>query len=289
MADINPSQDYDVIHTLTFAAGSGTCNIRLYRGSYSAYTGTVYYRAGTSGEWTELNVSGTGTTFPVSSTTMQIGHDHNKSGNDYMTASFYGQATNLTGITISQKAVFSGTMGNYFMYLYANGCTALTSLAVPDTSELTSVGNDFLFRYAYGCTALTSLAVPDTSGLASVGYDFMTSYVDGCTALTRLAVPDTSELNIVGDRFMAYYTDYCSSLLRLELPAAGWFVEHNIDWSVPSGRLNHLKGYVKNSTDETAWKALTASDKTLYLNYVRSEDDVILEGGSANIFLGCNF
>jgi hypothetical protein len=183
---------------------------------------------------------------------MQIGHDNNKSGNDYMTASFYGQATNLIGIAISQKAVFSGTMGNHFMYNYASYCYSLTSLAVPDTSGLTSVGTYFMTYYASNCSSLTSLAVPDTSGL-----------------------------NSVSDSFMGYYAYGCSSLLRLELPAAGWFVGHNIDWSVPSDRLNYLKGYVTNSTDQTAWKALTASGKTLYLNYVRSENDVVLEGGSS--------
>ena len=41
MATINDSQDYDIIQTLTFAEASGTCAIRLYRGSGSAYTGTV--------------------------------------------------------------------------------------------------------------------------------------------------------------------------------------------------------------------------------------------------------
>jgi hypothetical protein len=49
--------------------------------------------------------------------------------------------------------------------------------------------------------------------------------------------------------------------------------------------LNYLKGYVTNSTDQTAWKALTASGKTLYLNYVRSEDDVILEATGTNMQL----
>ena len=29
MATINPAQDYDMIQTLTFAAASGTCKIRL--------------------------------------------------------------------------------------------------------------------------------------------------------------------------------------------------------------------------------------------------------------------
>ena len=115
MASIDASQDYDMIQTLTFASGSGTCNIRLYRGTYEGYeySGTVYYRAGTSGSWTTLSVSGDSTTFPVSDTTMQVAHDWNKSGDDYMTCSFYGQSTNLTGIAMSQKAVLSGDIGKY--------------------------------------------------------------------------------------------------------------------------------------------------------------------------------
>lgn len=364
VATIVPGQDYDMIHTLTFAAGSGTCKIRLYRGSSSEYSGTVYYRSGTSGEWTQLAVSGTGTTFPVSDTTMQVGHDHNKSGNDYMTVSFYGQAANLTGITISQKAVFSGTMGNYFMALYANGCSSVTSLDIPDTSGLTGTGSHFLYVYAGSCPSITSLGVPDTSGLTgSAGNDFMAYYANECWdlqsliapdtsgftsagdnfmlcfcnncydltsltapdtgnmtsagiyfvahytgstslvsldapdtsnlitvghhflyafsnnngSITSLGIPDTSSLTSTGTYFMNYYADVNNSLLRLELPAAGWFVGHDISWYVPSGRLGYLKGYVKNSTDLTAWRALTASGKTLYINYIRSESDVLLD------------
>ena len=130
MATINPNQDYDIIHTLTFAEASGTCPIRLYRGSSSAYTGTVYYRARTSGDWTTLSVSGTATTFPVTSTTMQVAHNWNKSGNNYMTPSFR-DATNITSIAISQKSSLTGAMGNYFMVYYARGCSSLTELLLP--------------------------------------------------------------------------------------------------------------------------------------------------------------
>jgi len=336
MASINPTQDYDAIHTLTFSSASGTCNIRLYRGSSSAYTGTVYYRAGTSGAWTSLSVSGTSTTFPVTSTTMQVAHDWNKSGKNYMTPSFYNQTTNLTDISISQKAVLSGTVGNYFMYYYAYGCTFLTSLDVPDTSGITSVGTDFMYfyagnctsltsldvpdtsgfisvgnhfmrYYASGCSNLTSLSVPDTSGLTSVGDSFMSAYASGCSKLTSLSVPDTSGLTSVGDffmycyayncanltslgvpdtsgltsvgiNFMSAYASGCSKLISLVLPAVGWFATHDIDWSVPSGRLGYLKGYANNVTDRDNWRALTTSTSpnTLYINYIRSADDVIL-------------
>ena len=123
MAVINPAQEYDIIHTLTFAEASGDCPIWLYRGSTSAYSGTVYYRAGTSGDWTSLSVSGTDTTFPVTSLTMQIAHNWNKSDNNYMTPSFW-DATNITSIAISQKSFLTGTMGTYFMYYYARNCSS---------------------------------------------------------------------------------------------------------------------------------------------------------------------
>lgn len=130
MATINPNQDYDIIHTLTFAEASGNCPIRLYQGAYSAISGTVYYRAGTSGTWTSLSVSGTATTFPITDTTMQVAHGWNKSGSNYMTPSFRN-ATNITGIAISQKSALTGAMGNYFMYSYAYDCSSLIELMLP--------------------------------------------------------------------------------------------------------------------------------------------------------------
>jgi acyl-coenzyme A thioesterase PaaI-like protein len=210
-------QTFDIIHTLTFAAASGDCPIRLYRGSISATSGTVYYRAGTSGGWTSLSVSGTDTTFPVTSLTMQIAHNWDKSGDNYMTPSFRG-ATNITSIAISQKSSLTGAMGTYFMYYYAYGCSSLTSLAVPDTSGLTSVGTYFMYSYASDCSSLTSLAVPDTSGLTSVGTYFMYSYASDCSSLTSLAVPDTSSLESAGNYFMYYYAYGCSSLTSLAVP-----------------------------------------------------------------------
>ena len=151
MATIDPNQTFDIIHTLTFSEASGDCPIRLYRGTTAAYSGTVYYRAGTSGDWTSLSVSGADTTFPVTSTIMQIAHNWNKSGDRYMTPSFYNAKT-ITSIAVSQKSSLTGVMGNNFMYNYAYGCSSLTSLDVPDTSNCTSVGNYFMAYYARGCS-----------------------------------------------------------------------------------------------------------------------------------------
>lgn len=283
MASIDTLQDYDVIYTLTFDAGDTgvgkTSPIVLYRGSATAYTNTVYYRAGTSGAWTSLSVSGTGTTFPVSSTTMQVGHGWNKNGNHYMTASFYDgtSGSNAKTIAISQKAVISGVIGNSFMYLLARSCVKLTTLDVPDTSDVTTVGTTFMSNYAYGCSSLTSLDVPDTSNVTSVGGNFMNSCTRDCVSITTRGIPDTSSITSVGASFMYRYILNGNSLIRLDLPAVGWFASNNVDWGVPAGRLNYVKGYVKNATDKSNWDALVTSGNTLYTNYIRNTSDVILE------------
>jgi hypothetical protein len=74
---------------------------------------------------------------------------------------------------------------------------------------------------------------------------------------------------------MSNYADSCSSLERLELPVVGWFASNNVDWDVPSGRLNTLKGYVQNSTDLSDWQGEVSIGETLYTNYIRSTSDVI--------------
>jgi hypothetical protein len=225
-------------------------------------------------------------------------------GDFFMSYYAYG-CSNLTSLSVPDTSGLT-SVGIAFMCSYADGCSKLTSLSVPDTSGLTSVGNFFMFYYAYGCTSLTSLSVPDTSELTSVGDYFMYSYADSCTNLTSLSVPDTSGLTSVGDNFMAYYALNCSSLTSLSVPdtsgitsvgtyfmssyayncssltslilpdSTGWFGSHNVSWSVPSGRLGYLYGYTPNSTSQTAWRALTVSGKTLYTNYIRAEDHVLL-------------
>jgi hypothetical protein len=188
-------------------------------------------------------------------------------------------ALNCSSLTSLSAPDASGltSVGNFFMYSYAEGCTNLTSLSVPDTSGLTGVGTHFMDGYAYGCSGLTSLSAPDTSGLTSVGDYFMYYYAYDCSNLTSLSVPDTSGLTSVGNGFMDYYAGECSSLTSLILPdSTGWFGSHNVDWSVPSGRLGYLYGYTPDSTSQTAWRALTVSGKTLYTNYIRAEDHVLL-------------
>jgi hypothetical protein len=195
---------------------------------------------------------------------------------DYFMCSYADSCTRLTSLSVPDTSGLT-SVGGYFMDAYAYGCSNLTSLSVPDTSGLTSVGANFMAYYAYNCSSLTNLSVPDTSRLTSVGSYFMTSYADSCTRLTSLSVPDTSGLTSVGNSFMAYYAYNCSSLTSLILPAStGWFGSHDVNWSVPSGRLGYLYGYTPDSTSQTAWRALTVSGKTLYTNYIRAEDHVLL-------------
>jgi len=204
-------------------------------------------------------------------------------GNYFMARYAYG-CSSLTSLSVPDTSGLT-SVGDYFMYFYARGCTALTSLSVPDTSGLTSVGANFMSYYANGCSSLTSLSVPDTSGLTSVGNYFMSYYANGCSSLTSLSVPDTSGLTTVGDYFMASYARDCTSLTSLMLPSAtGWFGDYNINWSVPSSRLNYLYGYAPTTTSQTAWKALTASGKTLYTNYIQSSSYVKLLTKILNIY-----
>lgn len=218
-SSVDPNQDYDAIHTLTFAEGDigQTSPIMLYRGGYSYFSDTVYYRSGTEGDWTALDVSSNTTIFPINATTMQIAHNWNKDGNNYMTPSFMG-GTRIKTISINTKENLSGIMGNSFMYNYANGCSSLVSLTVPNTSGLTSVGNDFMRSYAAGCSSLTSFAVPNTSGLTSAGNSFMSNYASGCSSLASLSVPNTSNLVSVGGYFLGSYASGCSSLTSLAVP-----------------------------------------------------------------------
>jgi hypothetical protein len=278
MAIINSTQDYDFISTLTFDTASGNCNIRLYRGFVSEFSGTVYYRTGTSGPWTSLSVSDDGTTtFPVGDTTMQVANDWNKSGNTYMTQSFRDQSTNLTEIAISQKVSVSGVVGFLFAYNYARNCSSLTSLDVIDTSGISSAGDNFLNSYALGCSSLTSLTAHNLSNVTSFGGGSLNFYAFGCSSLLSLGIPNTSNLTNLNSSFMVRYAFNCLALTSLELPAIGWFASNNVDWNLPSERLNNLKGYVQNSTDLSDWQGVTSSGETLHTNYIRSTNDVINE------------
>lgn len=285
------AQAYDaIIATITVASDASQVT--------KAMVKSTQWRAGTSGAWlstdctltagntyqfrTPLSGMSFGSTAILPNIKASVTVDWDTTATpistvgDYFMYSYADSCTNLTSLSVPDTSGLT-TVGNYFMAYCAYNCSNLTSLSVPGTSGLTSVGTNFMAYYAFGCSSLTSLSVPDTSGLTSVGNYFMYRYAYGCSNLTSLSVPNTSGLTTVGSYFMRYYAQGCSSLTSLILPdSTGWFGSHDVDWSVPSGRLGYLYGYAPNPTSQTAWQGLTVSGKTLYTNYIRSVDNVIL-------------
>lgn len=227
------AQAYDaVIATITVASDASQVA--------KAMVKSTTWREGTSGTWLSTNCTLNADTTYQFRTPL--------SGMNYTATAILPNIKASVTVAWDTTATPISTVGGNFMHYYANSCTNLTSLSVPDTSGLTSVGNYFMAAYANNCGGLTSLSVPDTSGLTSVGDVFMFVYAYNCGSLTSLILPDST----------------------------GRFGSHNVNWSVPSGRLGYLYGYTPDSTSQTAWRALTVSGKTLYTNYIRAEDHVLL-------------
>ncbi len=197
------TQAYDAIIATIVVAGDATSVTKT-------MVKSTQWRAGTSGDWASTDCTLTaGNTYQFRTPLSGMSSDYTAILPDIKASVAVDWDTTATPIS---------TLGDYFMFSYADSCTNLTSLSVPDTSGLTSVGDYFMNYYAYGCTNLTSLSVPDTSGLTSVGDYFMYSYAYDCSNLTSLSVPDTSELTSVGDYFMAEYAAECSNLASLSAP-----------------------------------------------------------------------
>ena len=197
------TQAYDaIIATITTASNASSVTKSMVK--------STQWREGTSGTWLSTKC------------TLKAGKVYQfrtpLSGMDSGTTSVLPNIKASVVVDWDTTATAITTVGTYFMAYYANGCSSLTSLSVPDTSGLTSVGNYFMAGYAYNCTSLTSLSVPDTSGLTSVGTYFMSSYADSCSSLTSLSVPDTSGLTSVGNYFMYYYAYGCTALTSLSVP-----------------------------------------------------------------------
>ena len=80
------------------------------------------------------------------------------------------------------------------------GCTALTSITIPDS--VTNIG-----KHAFSeCTSLTSITIPDS--VTNIGNHAFS----GCTALTSITIPDS--VTNIGD--IAFYK--CTSLTSITIP-----------------------------------------------------------------------
>ena len=164
-------------------------------------------------------------------------------------------ATEVTKTMVKSTEWRAGTSGDW----NATDCTLTAS-------------NVYQFR-----TPLSGMSLDTTAILPNIKASVIVDWDATATAITT-----------VGNYFMAYYAGGCSSLTSLLLPSTtGWFTSNDVSWSVPSARLGYLKGYAPNSTAQTAWQALTVSGKTLYINYIQSEDDVESTATGSNYTLTC--
>lgn len=227
------AQAYDAIIATIVVAGDATQVTKV-------MVKSTQWRAGTSGTWLSTDCTLTaGNTYQFRTPL---------SGMDSSATAVLPDIKASVTVAWDTSATAISTVGDYFMYDYAYGCSALTSLGVPDTSGLTTVETYFMRYYAYNCSNLTSLGVPDTSGLTTVGTYFMYYYAYGCSSLTKLMLPSS----------------------------IGWFESNNVNWSVPAGRLGYLYGYTPDITSRTAWRGLVVSGKTLYTNYIQDEAHVLV-------------
>ena len=166
-----------------------------------------------------------------------------------------------------------GTSGTWL----STNCTLTAGNTYQFRTPLSGMSSDYTAILPNIKASVTVAWDTTATPISTVGDYFMASYADSCSNLTSLSVPDTSGLTSVGNYFMYGYADGCSSLTSLILPdSTGRFGSYNVNWSVPSGRLGYLYGYTPDSTSQTAWRALTVSGKTLYTNYIRAEDHVLL-------------
>ena len=150
--------------------------------------------------------------------TVEIDSSVTAVGNDFMYY-YADQCTLLTALGVPDTSKLTAA-GENFMRNYANGCKSLKSLDAPNTSKLKAAKQWFLRNYANGCTSLTGLGVPDTSNLEGTETAFLQSYAEGCTSLKSLGVPDTSNIKTVKYAFMFFYAYRCRSLTSLDVPDA---------------------------------------------------------------------
>ena len=160
----------------------------------------------------------TGVTIPGSVTSIGYGAFRGCSGLTSITIPFVGEKADGSGEThfgyifgapyyfdnddyvpdsLKEVIITSGTSIGYGAF---DGCSGLTSVAIPDS--VTSIG-DYAFD---GCSNLTSITIPNS--VTSIGE----AAFRGCSGLTSVAIPDS--VTSIGD--YAFYG--CSGLTSITIP-----------------------------------------------------------------------
>ena len=121
----------------------------------------------------------------------------------YMAGSSYSGYSPFAKIQ-SLKSVTLGDKVTYIVSEVFYGCSSLTSINIPEGSQLTSIGHSAF----YECCSLTSITIP--KGVTSIGE--ATFY--GCSSLTAINIPEGSQLTSIGKT--AFYK--CSNLPSINIP-----------------------------------------------------------------------
>lgn len=248
---------HDMVHTLTFSPDSvGVDTFSLYLckgynpsfGSKVPIVGKAYYRNKKAGPWKEIDVAvSPKTEIPITSATMQVAHSFNidPADDQVMYASFESNYK-LIGLSVENKTLPT-VIGDGFFTDYASQCQDLLYLGTPDVSNVTKVKDSFMSNYAYSCYKLLEIQTPDIGNITSAGNNFLNYYSGNTVKLTSLIVK-----------------------------GLGRFKTHQTLLNIPTDVLGTLKVKVKDPAELAEWKELTQEGRSLYINYVRDEANVVL-------------
>jgi hypothetical protein len=109
------------------------------------------------------------------------------------------------------------------------GCTSLTDIIIPDTSEwsVNDIGENFMGGTFYKCKSLKNAVMVDTSNWTAetVREKFMMATWRECISLVNVVVPDTTlwKTKHIEDFFLSYTWMNCKALVEVIVPdVTGW-------------------------------------------------------------------
>ena len=132
-------------------------------------------------------------------------------------ASSYSYNSDYVPTSLKEVIITGGTkIGSAAFW----GCSSLTSIVIPEGSQLTSIG-----QYAFeGCSSLTSIEIPNS--VKSIGqYAFR-----DCSSLTTVTFEEGSQLTSIGQ----YAFEGCSSLESIIIPESVTSISYFAFWGCSS-------------------------------------------------------
>ncbi|WP_461246114.1 MBG domain-containing protein, partial [Treponema sp. R6D11] len=204
------------------------------------------------------------------------------------------------------------------LYVYTPINTQATGIALPNIKadveleidpSVTTIKGAFLADYAKGCYNLTSLGVPDLSNVTSIerltnadddsrdyddwDYDlgsirFMNNFADGCFNIKSLGLPDLSNISNINfgyssSQFMFRYANHCYNLETLKASGTpGYYADHELIFEIPEAREGIVKLCVPEE-HENEWRGILSPGLpgydigTLRFNRIIKQSDIITD------------